>query len=225
METTASKFNTKSIVLIGMFCAISYVVMLLSKLIPINVAGFLTFDLKDVIIAICGLISGPVPALIVSVIVSFIEMITISSTGPIGLLMNVLSTCAFVLPITLIYHKKRTFAGAIIGAVAGVLSMTAVMILWNWLITPLYMGVDRAIVISMLLPTFLPFNLLKGGINAAIMLAIYKPITTALRRVHMIPESSSSRRQKKGLSIGVTLVSLFVVVSLVLVVLVWTHMI
>ena len=217
-----SSFSTKTIVLIGMFCAIAYVVMLLSKLIPINVAGFLTFDLKDVIIAICGLITGPIQALIVSVIVSLIEMLTISSTGPIGLLMNVLSTCAFVIPISLIYHKRRVFSSAIIGAVAGVLCMTVVMLLWNWLITPLYMGVPREVVISMLLPTFLPFNLLKGGINAALTVLLYKPVITALRRTKLIAPSSSSHAPKKGLTVGVTLISIFVVASLILVVLVWT---
>ena len=227
MTSVKSKFDTRSIVLIGLFCAVSYVVMLLSKLIPVNVAGFLTFDLKDVIIAICGLISGPLPALIVSVIVSFIEMLTISSTGPIGLLMNVLSTCAFVLPISLIYRKKHVFSRAITGAVAGVLCMSAVMILWNWLITPLYMGIDRSVVVSMLLPVFLPFNLLKGGINAALTVLLYKPIITTLRRTHMIAQSSSSSSSapKKNLSIGVTLISIFVVASLVLIVLVWQHII
>ena len=220
--SSKSTFSTRTIVLIGMFCAIAYVVMLLSKLIPINVAGFLTFDLKDVIIAICGLITGPVQALIVSVIVSFIEMLTISSTGPIGLLMNVLSSCAFVIPISLIYHKRRVFSSAIIGAVAGVLCMTVVMLLWNWLITPLYMGVDREIVISMLMPTFLPFNLLKGGINAALTVLLYKPVITALRRTKLIPPSSSSHAPKKGLTVGVTPISIFVVASLILVVLVWT---
>ena len=217
-----SKFSAKSIVLIGMFCAISYVVMLLSKLIPISVAGFLTFDLKDVIIAICGLITGPIQAVIVSIIVSFIEMITVSSTGPIGLLMNVLSTCAFVVPITLIYRRKKTFASALIGAIAGVICMTVIMILWNWLITPLYMGIDRSVVVGMLIPTFLPFNLLKGGINAAATILLYKPIITALRKAKMIPESGSSHAPKKGLTIGVTLISIFVIVSLLLVVLVWT---
>lgn len=223
MSKTAGKFDTKSIVLLGMFSAIAFVVMLLSKLIPINVAGFLTFDLKDVIIAICGLITGPIQALIVSVIVSLIEMLTISSTGPIGLLMNVLSTCAFVIPISLIYRRKRVFSSAIIGAIAGVLTMTAVMILWNWLITPLYMGVDRSIVVSMLIPTFLPFNLLKGGINAALTILLYKPIITALRQVRMIPESSASHALKKGLTLGVTLISIFVVATLILIVLVWTR--
>lgn len=221
MTTTKTRVDTKTIVLIGLFCAIAYVVMLLSKLIPVNVAGFLTFDLKDVIIAICGLISGPVPALIVSVIVSFIEMITVSGTGPIGLLMNVLSTCAFVLPISLIYRKKHTFAGAIIGAVSGVLCMTLVMILWNWLITPLYMGIDRSVVVSMLIPTFLPFNLLKGGINAAATILLYKPIITALRRTGLIASSASSA-PRKTMTTVVTLASVFVIASLILVVLVWT---
>ena len=225
MVSTKSKFDTRSIVLIGLFCAVSYVVMLLSKLIPVNVAGFLTFDLKDVIIAICGLISGPLPALLVSVIVSFFEMITISSTGPIGLLMNILSTCAFVLPVTLIYRKKHVFSRAILGAVCGVLCMSAVMVLWNWLITPLYMGIDRSVVVSMLIPVFLPFNLLKGGINAALTVLLYKPVINTLRRTHMIAPSQSSNAPKKKFSIGVTLVSIFVVASLVLVVLVWQHII
>jgi len=223
MTATRSRFNTKTIVLIGMFCAIAYVVMLLSKLIPVNVAGFLTFDLKDVIIAICGLITGPIQAVLVTVIVSFIEMITVSSTGPIGLLMNVLSTCAFILPISLIYHKRRVFSSAIIGAVAGIICMAVVMILWNWLITPLYMGIDRSVVVSMLLPTFLPFNLLKGAINAALTILLYKPIITALRKARMIPESSSAHAPKKGLTLGVTLISIFVVATLILIVLVWTH--
>ena len=205
-----------------MFCAIAYVVTLLSKLIPINVAGFLTFDLKDVIVAICALITGPIQAVIVTIISSFIEMITISSTGPIGLLMNVLSTCAFAVPISIIYHKRKVFSSAIIGAVSGVICMTLVMILWNWLITPLYMGVDREIVISMLVPTFLPFNLLKGGINAALTILLYKPVITALRKTRMIAPSTSSNAPKKGLTVGVTLVSVFIVASLILVVLVWT---
>ena len=221
MESKSRKFDTKSIVLVGMFCAVSYVVMLLSKLIPISVAGFLTFDLKDVIIAICGLMLGPIPAIIVSVIVSFIEMITISSTGPIGLLMNVISTCAFVCPAAILYKYKRKFSSAIIGAIIGIVSMTVVMILWNWLVTPLYMGIDREILVSMLIPTFLPFNLLKSGINAAATILLYKPIITALRKAKLLAPQPT-HAPKKNLTVGVTLISLFVIVSLVLVVLVWT---
>jgi len=224
-ETRKSSIGIKQIVTIGMLCAVAYAVMALSKLIPVNVAGFLTFDFKDVIIAICGFLFGPVPAIIVSIIVSFIEMLTISSTGPIGLLMNVISTCAFVCPAALFYRSRRKFSGAVIGMIIGTLSMTAVMLLWNWLITPLYMGVPRPAVVAMLLPVFLPFNLLKGAINAAVTILLYKPIVTALRKARLVGEGGGSSAPKKGLSVGVTLISLFVLASLALVVLVWTKII
>lgn len=225
MEKTKTKPGIKEIVCIGMLCALAYAIMALSKLIPINIAGFLNFDFKDVIIAICGFLFGPLPAVIVSIIVSLIEMITISSTGPIGLLMNVLSTCAFVVPAAIFYRAKRKFSSAVIGLLMGIVCMAIIMVLWNWLITPLYMGIPREEVVSMLLPVFLPFNLVKGAMNAAITLLIYNPIVTALRKANLVPKSSSTAPKKKGLSLGVTLISLFIIVSLVLVVLAWTEII
>ena len=225
MEKTKPKFGIKEIACLGMFIALAYAVMALSKLIPVNIAGFLTFDFKDFVIAICGFLFGAIPAVIVSIIVSLIEMVTISSTGPIGLLMNVLSTCAFVVPTALFYRQQRKFSNAVIGLVLGIVCMAVVMILWNWLITPLYMGVPRETVVSMLLPVFLPFNLIKGAINAAVTLLIYNPIVTALRKANLVPQSSAKGPKKKGLTLGVTLVSIFVIISLVLVVLAWTGII
>jgi hypothetical protein len=67
--------------------------------------------------------------------------------------------------------------------------MTAMMLLWNYIITPLYMAhVSRAQVMAMLLPIFLPFNLLKGTINATITLLLYKPLVNALRRSRLIAD-------------------------------------
>lgn len=221
MENTAKKINVRQLVILGMFCALAYAVMLLSKMIPISVAGFLTLDFKDVIIAIASLLFGPIPGVIISVIVSFIEMITVSSTGPIGLLMNILATCSFVVPMSIIYKNKKKLSGAITGAIAGVLCMTVIMILWNWLITPLYMGVPRETVVAMLLPVFLPFNLIKAAMNAAATVLLYKPVVTALRKAKLLSPSTGTA-PKKTRTVGVTLVSLFILASLILVVLVWT---
>ncbi len=221
MENTAKKINVRQLVILGMFCALAYAVMLLSKMIPISVAGFLTLDFKDVIIAIVSLLFGPIPGVIISVIVSFIEMITVSSTGPIGLLMNILATCSFVVPMSIIYKNKKKLSGAIAGAIAGVLCMTVIMILWNWLITPLYMGVPRETVVAMLLPVFLPFNLIKAAMNAAATVLLYKPVVTALRKAKLLSPSTGTA-PKKNRTVGVTLVSLFILASLILVVLVWT---
>ena len=181
------------------------------------VSGFLSFDLKDVVIVIAGFIEGPLAAVLVTVIVSLIEMVTISSTGLIGLVMNVIQSCSFACTAAIIYRKDRTMRGAVIGLVSGVLVTTAVMILWNWLITPLYMGVPREIVVKMLVPTFLPFNLVKGGINATLAMLLYKPIVTTLRKAKLIAPSSSGAGQRKA---GVIIASVLLLASFVLLALV-----
>ena len=55
----------------------------------------LSYEPKDVVIAIGGFLYGPLAALGISLVVSFIEMLTISSTGWIGFVMNFLSSAAF----------------------------------------------------------------------------------------------------------------------------------
>ena len=216
----ASRVNVKKLVILAMLSAISFVVVLLSKLVfqPFAVAGFLTIDLKDVIITIGGFIYGPMAACAISVVVSVIEMVTISATGYIGLIMNVLSTCAFACAASAIYRRHRNIKGAVAGLVTGALLMTVVMLLWNYIITPLYMNATREQVASMLLPIFLPFNLVKAAMNSALTLILYKPIVGALRNTHFLPASSGG--VKRGISPGVTLTAAAVLVTSFLLVLV-----
>lgn len=214
---STGRISAKTVATVGMLCAIAFVAKLISNVFP-TVAGFLSFDLKDVIIVIGGFMMGPMTAAVISIIVSLIEMLTVSSTGVIGLLMNVLASCAFACVAAALYKRDHSMKGAIIALVAGTLCMTAIMLLWNWLITPLYMHVDRAVVVSMLIPTFLPFNLVKGGINATLAMLLYKPIVSALRKAHLVEESTGGRRTTKWGVIGVSAVLLatFVLLALVL---------
>ncbi len=213
---STGKISAKTIATVAMLCAIAFVAKLISKVFP-EVAGFLSFDLKDVVIVIGGFIMGPLTAIVISVIVSLIEMLTVSSTGIIGLVMNVLASCSFACVAAVIYHKDRSMKGAVIGLIAGVLCMTVIMLLWNWLITPLYMHVDRSVVVGMLIPTFLPFNLVKGGINATLAMLLYKPIVTALRKANLVEEGTHAKRTTKW---GVILVSVVLLVSFLLLALV-----
>ena len=191
--------NTKKLTMMALFSAVAFAVMYLSKLIPINVLGFLSFDLKDVIIGFCGFIYGPLSALIVSVVVSLIEMITISTTGPWGFVMNVLSTCFFICPAAYIYRRNRSVSGALSGLLVGALLMTAVMLLWNYLIVPIYTpSIPREAVLPLLVPVFVPFNLIKSGINGALMMLLYKPIVNALRSAHLVEASSDGGNTVSG---------------------------
>mgnify|MGYP002295677836 CR=1 FL=1 len=214
------KVDAKKLATLAMITAIAYVVMLLSKLMP-SVYGFLDFDFKDVVICIGGFVYGPAAAAAVSLVVAFIEMITISTTGPWGFLMNFLATASFCCTACFIYKKHHTMKGAVIGLILGVIALVCVMLLWNYLITPIYMRMDRAVVAAMLPTVFLPFNLVKGGLNMALILLIYKPVVTALRKARLVPQSHTPVQSRGGLNAGFLLFSLallatFVTLALVL---------
>ena len=208
--------KTKKLSTLAMLSAISYLVMIVGR---IPVILFLKYDPKDVIITIGGFIFGPLSSFIISILVSFVEMVTISDTGFIGLVMNIISTCAFACTAAYIYKKNKTLKGAIMGLLTGCISMTAIMLLWNYLITPIYLGYPREAVAKMLIPAFLPFNLLKGGLNAAITMLLYKPLVTVLRKSNLIPESNKKEQQSK-INIGVLLISILILLTCILLVLV-----
>lgn len=210
-------FKTKKIAMLGVLAALAYLSVVLIN-IPVVSVDFLKYEPKDVIITLGGFMFGPVSAALLSVVVSFLEMVTISSTGIIGCVMNILSTWGFACVATLIYKRVHTLKGAIIGLAAGCLTATALMLLWNYLITPLYMGLAREAVVEMLLPIFLPYNLLKCAMNAALTMLIYKPLVTALRRANLLEPSGGQAAGTRNM--GIILVSLLVVATCVLCVLV-----
>ncbi|MBE7042021.1 MAG: ECF transporter S component [Ruminococcaceae bacterium] len=207
--------KTKKLTTIAMLCAMSYVAMLVCR-IPITAVEFLKYEPKDVLITIGGFLFGPIVSFLVALIVAFVEMITVSGTGIVGCIMNLISSCAFSCTAAAIYKKKRTMAGAIWSLAIAVLVMTAVMLIWNYLITPIYMIMPRSSVASMLIPVFLPFNLIKGGLNMAIILLIYRPIVSALRRTKLIDPALAPKRNK----LGIFLVALLLLLTCILFILV-----
>ena len=215
-----SRMNVRTITSLGMLTAIAYVVMLLSKALP-QVSGFLQLDVKDTVICIGGFVFGPLAAAIISIVVALVEMFTVSDTGPIGMIMNVLATASFCCTAAFVYKKVHTKKGAVIGLTLGVIALTAVMLLWNYLITPLYMtNFSRGDIAAMLPTIFLPFNLVKGGLNMALILVLYKPVVTALRKARLVPESQTGTQTRKlgagFLLFSLALLATFVTIALVL---------
>jgi len=174
--------RTRTLVLIGVFAALAFVVTLVIR--P-SFNEFLTLDFKDTIIGVAGFLLGPLVGIAVAVVVAALEMF-ISGTGFIGFFMNVASTVAFVGLAAFIYRRKPSIISAVIGVVVGAIAMTALMLLLNYLIIPFYQGVPREVVAGMLLPIFLPFNLVKAGGNAVLILLLYKPVMSALEAIGFI---------------------------------------
>ena len=213
-----SSTNIQKITVLGMLTALAYIFMLVTKLQIVLVPSipFLQYDPKDIIIVMAGYIYGPFSALIVTVAVAFIEFITVSETQIIGFLMNIIATGAFCCTASFIYYKKRTFGSALLGLVCGVLVLTGVMVIWNVILTPIFMGVSRQDVIKMLVPGFIPFNILKGSLNSAFIMLLYRPLVNGIKRTGLIrvdahPDSGMGKRVA---IIGVVLLILCLVIVL-----------
>lgn len=199
--SSRSRIELRTWVSMAMLAAVAYVVMLLSKALP-QVNGFLQMDLKDTIICIGGFIFGPLAAAIISIVVAVIEMFTYSDTGIIGCIMNILATASFCCTASFLYKRLHTRKGAVISLAIAVVVLTAVMLLWNYLITPIYQKIPREVVAAMLPTVFLPFNLVKGGLNMAMILLLYKPVVTALRKARLAPESRKSSADGAGVTLN-----------------------
>ncbi len=210
-------FEIKKTVILGVIIAIAYISTMITQ--PIKVFEFLSYDLKDAIIVITAFIFGPLSGLVVSIAVCVLEFFTISQTGIIGMVMNIISTSFFVIPASLVYKHKKSLSSAVIGLVIGTVIMTGAMLLWNYIFTPLYMGIPRNAVVAMLPTVFLPFNLIKGAINSTLALILYKPLVTALRKARLIPQPNGSNNINKNKYIAVLISSLVLLVTCVAVLL------
>lgn len=221
---TKSNSKIKMLAIMAMLTALAIAADMFLR-IP-NIGGFLTYEPKDVIITIGAFIYNPIAGLIMSLVVCLVEMVTISSTGFIGFLMNFLASAMFVGVSSVIYYRKKTMLRAIIGLLAGSLAMIAVMLLWNYIMTPIYMGVPREMVVGMIPTLLLPFNAIKAGLNAALVLLLYKPIVIALRKSNLIPTRENNDGENKRMNTVITvIVSALAVATLLLVLLIFAKII
>lgn len=196
------RVSTKKLVVLALMSALGFLAMMLMK---IPVVMFLKYEPKDIFIVLTGFLYGPLSALAVAVVTALLEL-PFSDTGLIGLVMNVLSSASFACVASFIYHKRRDVFGAAAGLLSGMAAMTVSMLLWNYLISPLYMGVTRAEIVPMLTAVFLPFNLLKSGINASIVMLLYRPFLRVLEQVGLA-RASEKAAVKQSTRVWVTVVS------------------
>jgi len=217
LSHSTSRELTRKIAALAMLAAMAFIV----SLIRIPAIAFLRYEPKDVIITIAGFLYGPMAVIPISIAVSFIEMITVSDTGPLGMMMNIIATCSFACTASFIYKKWRTHTGAAVGMMCGIIVNVPVMLLWNYLVTPFHMGVYREVVVAMLVPVFLPFNVVKGALTTAMTMMLYKPVRAALKKSRLLPAEVSASQKSSKVNVGALIASAFVLLTGVLVILSW----
>jgi riboflavin transporter len=189
--------KVKQMVMMAMLASVSIVLMYLVRFPIFPAAPFLEYDMADVPILIGTFLFGPLNGLILTVVVSVIQGFTVSAgSGWIGVVMHIVATGTFVLVAGTIYRIKRDRLGAVIALICGSLAMTLMMIPLNLFFTVIFLGAPRDLVVSMLVPIIIPFNIIKAGTNSVITFSVYKAVARVLRlqKAEVSPMKEQSAR-------------------------------
>lgn len=194
------KLQVKEMVLIAILAALSTILMLLKFPLPF-MPPFMSFDFAAIPELIGGFILGPVGAFFIILIKILLKIVMQGSNSMFtGEIQNLILSCAFVIPASIIYRKNKTRKNAIIGLSVGTIIMSIVAVLSNYFfIIPFYavlfnysmsdiiamsQAVNPLITSPMMLIAFgiVPFNIIKGLIISTITILIYKKISVLLKK-------------------------------------------
>lgn len=194
-QITKPRFDTYQLALMGILTAISSILFLPAFEIPI--IAFYKLDFSNIPIMLGAFSMGPIHGVVMMLLKSLIGLTHSSSSG-VGELADFLMGTAFILPASLIYHKKKTLNTAIFGMIAGIATMVVVSVLANkYIMIPFYMGAFQKDMSGILESTKVagvdsewklltmvtaPFNLLKGAVLTLITFFIYKPLSPYMKR-------------------------------------------
>ena len=172
-----NKWETRQLVTMALMCAIASLVSFVQiPLIPM--APFLSYDPSLVPAMVCGFAYGPGSGIAVGVMAAVIHGLI---TGEwVGSLMNICATVFFVLPAALVYRKMHTFKGGVIGLALGVIFAIAGSVAANLTIGVLFWYGSADVLMPLLVPAILPFNLVKATLNSVLTMAVYKAISNLI---------------------------------------------
>lgn len=192
--------KTRTLVEIGMLGAIATVLMLFEVPLPFIAPPFYEIDLSEVPVLVGAFALGPVAGATIELIKILINLIINgTNTAFVGEIGNYILGCSFIIPAALIYKLKKTKTNAMIGMIAGTISMTVFGCFLNaYVLLPTYaaafgmpidsiVGMGSAInakitdVMTFVVMAVAPFNIIKGVVVSVITLLIYKHISPILK--------------------------------------------
>ncbi len=212
-NSASKKLDIKKMSVMAMFIALGYICLFVFRF----KVSFLTLDFKDVFITLGGFVYGPIAAVVIAFTEALLELVTVSDTGFWGALMNFGGSAAFAVTASVVYKYNKSFKGAVIGLVSAIFSMTAIMLLLNLVITPIYAHTDVKTVVGMILPLLLPFNLIKSLLNAALTFILYKPMSQSFKSIGLIPKGGNEFKIAKKSVIGLVIALAIIIASIVVV--------
>ena len=183
--TIVNKMATiRRIAFLGMFSAISIILVYMLHIPLFPMASFLEYDMADVPIILATFLYGPTAGLLMTVVVSVVQGLTVSAqSGLIGILMHIFATGCYVLVAGNLYRRHKTVKGELAALSAGAGTMIVAMILWNMLLTPIFMGAPFEAVMKLMIPAIIPFNIIKAGVNSVIAYFVFKIVQRIMKQI------------------------------------------
>jgi len=158
----------------GLLAAISIVLMFTIRFSPIPQTPFLEYTPAGVPIFFGALMFGTIEGLMIALVVSVIQGVTVSAhSGIYGIIMQFLSLGSFVLAAGVLYRQKRVNIGASTSFAAGTAFSALVMIGANLIITPIFTG-WAIVAVWALMPFIVAFNLFSAIVNSIVAFAMFK---------------------------------------------------
>ena len=178
------RFTAKRLALMGVFVALAFVVSLLSfPIFPGTPVSFLELDFGNVFILLISFLLGPVEGVIVCILKESIRILA-GSTGGVGELANMLTTCAYILLPSILYQYRKGLKSVAITLSAACLIGTAAALLANRFITfPLFMGAKGVEVFLQSFWLIVAFNLIKTAAIGILTLLLYKRLSNFLKKI------------------------------------------
>lgn len=192
---TKNKMKIRNLTVTAVMAAVATVLMFLSFNVPL-MPGFIKMDFSELPALLTSFSLGPVYGVAVCLVKNLVNVL-FTTTGGVGELSNFLLGALFVFPAGLIYQKKKTRGGALVGSLVGALTMALVSVVTNYFIVyPIYtalmpmdviLGAYQAInpsvqtLMQALVMFNLPFTFLKGMASVIISFLVYKKLSPILK--------------------------------------------
>lgn len=198
-NTKEKIFTTRAITMIGMFSALAFILFLIEFPLPFAPA-FYQVDFSEIPVLIGTFAFGPVAGVMIEFCKILLKLL-IKGTGTafVGELANFAVGCALLLPASLVYERKKCKKNAILGLVAGSVTMTIFAVFFNAIyLLPTFSAMygwpmDTIIAMGTKvnekitdMTTFVilavgPLNLFKSVLVSVITMLIYKPLSVVIK--------------------------------------------
>ena len=175
--------KTYKLALMAMYAAISVLAVALIRIPLVPAAPFLVYDMADIPILLATLTLGGPAGGLVLLVVCLIQAFLMGGEGWVGFVMHFVSPGAMIVIYSLIHRNWKGLVGSLVAALLATVAMTLVMIPMNLWLTVVFMGTPRSVVVDMLIPAIIPFNLIKAGLNSFLTVAVYQLTAPIFRKL------------------------------------------